>query len=146
MLRGPGKYMVVMTWWILVLFFATLCRYSLLDYLSSYLVFFIAFAFTLGVGILLNLFESTLNLWPKTKRWGRFIIMNTAYTVAIGASLIVTIRLDSFGVVAYFGGDSAGSFALLYLPSIVFYWVVGATVCGTISVAEALKRRDRTRT
>ena len=146
MLRGPGKYLVMMIWWILVFFFVQLYSDPLWSYVSSYLVYFIAFAFTLGGAILLNLLESRLRLWSRRRRWGKLIIIATAYTVAIGASFVLTIVLDSYDVVADLGGDAGGSFGLLYLPSIVFYLIAGAVVCTLVSVVEALKKVQQTST
>ena len=141
MLRGPGKYLLAMIWWILVFFFLRLYSYPFRDYLSSYLVFFIPLAFTVAVGFILNLFESKFRFWSTRSHWGRCFIITSAYTGAIGASLIITIVLDSRNLVAYFGGDPEGSFGVLYVPSIVFYWIAGAVVCGLVSLIQVLKTR-----
>ncbi len=142
MLRGPAKHLVIMIWWILLSFFLHVFSYPLQGYLSSYLVYFIPFGFVLGVAVLLNLCEWRLRLWSNSKHWGRLLILGTAYTVAIGASLVVTISLNSRGAVAYFGGDAEGSIGLFYLPSIVFYWIAGAAACGYVSVVQTTKKRD----
>ena len=81
-----------------------------------------------------------MKFWSHRRLWGRFVILATAYTVVIGASLVFTCVLDSYRLVAYFGGDAEGSFGLLYFPSIVFYWLVGAVVCGVGSITQTLNR------
>ena len=134
MLHGPGKYLFMMIWWILAFFFVQLQSCPLQTYLSSYLVYFIAFPFVLAVAVLLDLLEWRTAIWSRRRLWGRFVVLATAYTVAIGASLVATVVLDSYRLVRYFGGDAGGSFGLLYLPRIVVYWLGGGAVCGLVQL------------
>lgn len=39
--------------------------------------------------------------------------------------MVVTLTLDYFRLVRYFGGDAAGSFGMLYIPSVMFYLLLG---------------------
>ena len=131
-MTGPGKYLVLMIWWILAFFILQIASFSIWAHFSSYLVFFIAFAFTLAFAIALNLMEAKRKLWSRRGHWGKYVVLTSAYTVAIVASLVVTVTLDSYRLVAYVGGDAGGSFGLLYIPSVLFYWLAGAVVCAII--------------
>lgn len=132
MVGRPGKYLIVMIWWIMAAFFVQLPFHPLWRYFSSYLAYFVVFFFALVVATLLNVMESRAGSWSRRGVWGKFVLLATAYTVTMMASLIVTIVLDGYRVVAYFGADACGSVGLLYLPSIGFYWVAGGVVCGIL--------------
>jgi hypothetical protein len=150
MLKGPGKYLVLMTWWILVCFVIQLYSYPVASYLSSYLIYLIAFIFTICGAALLNLLESRFELWSHRGLCGKLILLTIAYTATIGANLIAIMIFDSlnyhlrYGLDLYFGGDAGGSFGLLYVPSIVIYWGIGMVVCTVVSVFGRLKKRHRT--
>jgi hypothetical protein len=143
MVNGPGKYLIVMIWWILAFFLMNLCSHPLWAYTSSYVVYFIAFVVTLGSAVFLNVLESRFKLWSHRGLWGRFVILATAYTIVGVVSLAVTFVLDSYRLLAYFGGDAEGCFALLYIPSIVLYWLVGTVVCGVCSIAKMVRDADK---
>jgi hypothetical protein len=128
-MRAPGKYLVAMIWWIILLFLPYLLTCSPIRYASSHLVYLVPIVLTLAAAAVLNFLEIDTEFWSRRGRWGRYVILVIAYTCVIGASLVLTVVLNSCGAVAFYGGDAGGSFALLYIPSILFYWIAGAIFC-----------------
>ena len=140
-LIGPGKYLLLMTWWIFVFFAICLFSYPVTRYLTSYIPFFVAFAVTLMFSLLLNLVDGTFTFYRKMDSWGKFATLMISYASTVIVSLIITMVLSSHGMIDYFGGDPEGSFGMLYIPSIVFYGVVGMVVIFGLKAIKGVKKR-----
>jgi len=134
LLKGPGLYLILMTWWIVVFFVIALFSYPVTSYLSSYLPFFIAFVVILASGIVLNIMETKFFFWRDMGHWGRFLMLTGSYAVAIIVILVITMILDSYRLVGYFRGDPEGSFGMLYVSSVIFYLLAGVIVSVVLSV------------
>ena len=138
---GPGKYLLLMTWWIFVFFAICLFSYPVAGYLTSYIPFWVAFALTLIFSLFLNLADGAFTFWRRVGYWGKFATLMGSYSSTIIAILIISLILSSHGTISYFGGDPAGSFGMLYIPSIVFYGVIGMVLIIGLTGMRGLKRR-----
>jgi len=78
--------------------------------------------------------------------WGKFAALMGSYSSTIIAILIISLILSSHGMISYFGGDPEGSFGMLYIPSIVFYGVVGMVLIIGLTAMKGLKKRLSNRT
>ncbi len=138
---GPGKFLLLMTWWIFVFFIFCLFSYPVPHYLTSYIPFFVAFGFTLMFSLFLNVADGALDFWERMGYWGKFATLMGFYSSTILSILIVSVILSSHGMISYFGGDPEGSFGMLYLPSIVFYGAVGMVLIIGLTAINGLKKR-----
>lgn len=131
---------MLMMWWVIPFFVTAFLSYPFRSYLSSYLHFLIAFGVPSIFALILNAVEAKYRFWKDTGHWGRLGWLTGSYAVVILIVLIITLTLDSYGLIGYFGGDPEGSFGMLYLPSFVFYLLVGAIASSVLTVREAVKR------
>jgi len=141
-LRGPGRYLLLMTWWIWVFLLIDLLSHSLRQHLLSFLAYLVFFFCTAGTALVLNRLEARMQRWSRSALAGRLLILAISYTAAMLASLCLTAVLDSRSWLSYFGREAEASFGFLTLHSIVLYWVLGLTVGG---VAGVLRRRAPSR-
>lgn len=127
LLNGPGVHLVLMTWWIFAIFIAHLFWSPLgtpPSHLSFSAPYSIAFAVTIAFAIALNLTNIQWSFWPGLPGWKKILVLVVAYAATIIVILIVTVTLDSYHVIDL--GCPAGSFGMLYIPSIVAYFMLGA--------------------
>jgi hypothetical protein len=132
-LKRPGLYLILMAWWIAVFFIIALFSYPVKSYLSSYVPFFVAFVVILASGIALNIIETKFLFWRDMGHWGRFLILTGSYAFAILVILVITLTLDSYRLIGYFRGDPEGSFGMLYVPSVIFYFLAGTILSAVLS-------------
>ena len=138
--RNPGIYLAIMGWWIMPFFGSSLARYPVTAYFSSYVPFLLVF-FSIAVsGIILWRMNIKNGFWNRSGHWRRFSILWGTYALSISVALAITLILDSYNMIAYFGGCAAGSFGMLYIPSIVLYFIFGILLSTMLTVA---KRRNR---
>ena len=130
-----------MIWWIFVFFAICLFSYPITRYLTSYIPFFVAFAVTPMFSLFLNLADSAFTFWRRIGYWGKFATLMGSYALTIIAIVIITLVLSSHGMIGYFGGDPEGSFGMLYIPSIVFYGVVGTVLMIGLTAMKGLGKR-----
>jgi hypothetical protein len=125
-----------MSWWIAPFFIAALMSYSIVSNISSYLPFFVAFVFYAAAGFLLGFLDVKVGFWSRSGLWKHYLILVVGYTVTTICILLLTVIIDDYGLISYFGGDAAGSFGMLYFPLMVLYAVAGAILC---AVFKAIK-------
>ncbi|MDP3182131.1 MAG: hypothetical protein Q8M54_04855 [Desulfobaccales bacterium] len=106
-------------------FIIALSSFSLFSHIDSYYPFFIAFIITVILSYLMGLLEKRTGYWDRSGYWGKYIILNGLYILNIALILVMTLSLDYFRLIKYFGGDAAGSFGMLYIPSVMFYLLLG---------------------
>jgi hypothetical protein len=114
---------VMSLWWVAPFFIAAVARYPVGTNMPSFIPFAVITATTALSCIAI---AAVVKKYRAKNYWQTYIILNTAYAANVAAAMAVTIALDSIGAVAYFGGDSAGSFGMLYIPSVLFYLISGA--------------------
>jgi len=127
--RHPGVLLLAMMSWIAPFLALDLFSHSVMADAASFVPYWVVGGFAVTGILLLEFLEHRLRIWSQRGLWGKFVVAMSAYSVVIGASLTVTVLLDAFGYVAYFGGDAGGSFGLLYVPSVILFWVVGGVIC-----------------
>lgn len=133
---GPGTHLLWMTgWWILPFFVIAIAKFPIAGHVKSYLPFAIAFAVTMLVSVLFNLISAKRGLWARLGHWGKCCSLAAAYMVNVVAILALTLTLDSLDMIEYFGSCPAGSFGMLYIPSVLFYWVGGLAVALVLTLA-----------
>jgi hypothetical protein len=126
MLGKPGRYLLIMTfWWMAPFLLVALTGFSPARWPLSYVPFLVAVAVTLLLSALCNRLETRHGYWRRSGFAKRYFLLNGWYALNVGLILAVTLSLDSFRLVGYFGGDPEGSFGMLYLPSVLFYLIVG---------------------
>lgn len=126
---SSGKYLIIMTyWWIVPFFIIGLISFPLRQYIDSYYPFFIAFIITIIIGFICGALEGRYDYWHRSGYWKKYFIINGIYLLNIIFILIITLILDCFHFIKYFGGDAAGSFGMLYIPSVIFYLLFGLIV------------------
>ena len=138
---GPGKYLLLMTWWVFVFLAICLFSYPVTRYLTSYIPFLVAFALTLIFSLFLNLAEGAFTFWRRMDYLGKFATLMGFYSSTVIAILIICLILSSDGLISYFDGDRVGSFGWLYIPPIFFYGFAGMVL--TIGLVAKKERKKR---
>jgi hypothetical protein len=136
----PGIYLFAMIWWIIVLFVVDLFRYSPIDYHSSYRLYYLAFLVTFICVLILNLLEARFSFWYRLRHWGRIGVLLGMYIVTMYMIFFAVFALP-YDFFDYFGGCSGGSFGMGFLPSAIFYILVGAIVAGILTVRNIFVRK-----
>ena len=136
----PGYFLMLMAWWIVPFFAIHLVSYPVHRFLPSFLPFFVAFVVIAAAGSIVTMVENKTGFWERSGRWKRYGILTSSYAAAVVVILLATVGLDYWGFVGYFGGDAAGSFGMLYIPSAIFYVIGGAVLCGALSMRD--RRRE----
>lgn len=127
MFGKSGAYLILMTYgWIAPFLLIALWRYSPGRYLSSFYPFGVAVLVTALSGWGCGKMEKKLGFWNQGGFWPRYFMLIGWYWLNILVILAVTLTLDARGWIGYFGGDAAGSFGMLYIPSAIFYTGAGA--------------------
>jgi hypothetical protein len=132
-MRKPGTYLLLMAWWIVPFFILALASYPVGAYLTSYVPFLAAFVIIPVCAFILAGLDARLEFWERFGFWKRYFVLTGAYALTMVIVLAVTVTLDFYGLAGYFRGDAAGSFGMLYIPSVVFYFVSGALFCAAAS-------------
>jgi len=127
-IKNPGTFVVLMAAWVVPFFIIGLIRYSIFDYFTSFIPFFVAFIIYGLIGFLLNRWNQSTEFWPNFGVWKRYFLLIGMYSLAAILTVILIMVLDSIGLARYFGGDAGGSFGLLFFPSIIFFTIIGVPV------------------
>jgi hypothetical protein len=126
MLGKSGKYLLIMTcWWILPFLVINLSQFPFWEHLPSYYPFFIPFIITGIFSILCGLVEAQTGWWSRAGFWKKYLVLNGLYILNIFLIIHVTITLDNYRMLRYFGGDACGSFGMLYPWTIPLYLLAG---------------------
>ncbi len=131
-----------MSWWIVPFFIASLMAHSIVTNLRSYLTFLVALVVFTFAGLLLGFFDARLYLWNRSGHWKRYLILVVVYAATIMCVTALTVAMDYYGLINYFGGDAAGSFGMYYIPSVAFYLVAGGIFCAVFSAFKRLRRKN----
>ena len=127
MFGKSGAYLILMTYgWITPFLIIGLYSYPPAHYLSSFYPFGVAVLVTVLTGFWCGRLEKKFGFWSQGGFWPRYFILIGGYWLNIVVILAVTLTLDARGWIGYFGGDAAGSFGMLYIPSAIFYTAAGA--------------------
>jgi hypothetical protein len=121
--------------WVVPFFIIGLIRYSLFDYFTSFIPFFVTFVIYGITGLLLNSWNQSTGFWSNYGVWKRYFLLVGMYSLAAILTVISIMALDSIGLARYFGGDAGGSFGLLFFPSMIFYIVIGVPVAMLVKIA-----------
>ena len=107
-------YIIGMTfWWIGFFFVRELIRYPISQYLSSYCPFFVVFCVTFVTCFVTNIIELRTDYWKTSGYWRKYAIVNGVYSANVIVVVAITVTLDSFGLIDYFGACPASSFEML---------------------------------
>ena len=102
-----------------------------------------AFGGFVSFAVTLNVINLRWQIWERTGHWGKFFILIGCYSLSVAAILAVTLVLDSYGALDYFGGDAEGSFGMLFVTSVFGYAVVGGIVCAALSAHRILRQKEK---
>ncbi len=123
----PGYWLMILTcWWPLLFFLVAIGKYPLIEYLSSYYLYFIIFGVSIITGLLINLVEKRFSFWNRIGHWRKYLIVCIAYTLNMAVIFTVAGFLQSKNILDFFGGDPEGSIGMLFMPSIFVYFILGA--------------------
>jgi len=139
--KRPGLYLVLMGWWILVFLGIDLARYPIHGFLLSYVPYFVALILFMVFAVFLTFLDFKFNWWERMRHWGRFLLLIGSYAITTIAILVIVITLDSWRLIQYFGGDAGGSFGLLFVPSILVYFICGAILSAVLTAKQVIKRK-----
>jgi len=142
-LNNPGVCLALMSWWIIPFLAAAVLTHPLSEYPRSYLPFLIAFGGMVLFAVALNVINLRLRVWERVGHWGRFLILSGSYALSVVATLAATLVLDSYGALDYFGGDAEGSFGMLFIPSVLGYFVLGGIACAVLSAHRTLRKKGK---
>lgn len=140
--KGPGKYLLLMMWWVFLGFAFILIPEPIYSNLTSYNLFFVAFALTILIGFLLNIADSRLDYWNRTKHWGKYAILAGSYTLNAAANITILINLPS-ELITYFHMDAGGSIGLLYLPTVIFYVLAGLVISICLTIRNVVHKKKQ---
>jgi len=125
-LGKPGRYLMIMTyWWVMPFLLAALCRFPPGRQAASYYAFVPALAIPALLSVICNRLENRYGYWGRSGFWKKYLWLNAWYALNVGLILAVTLTLDHFSLIQYFGGDPEGSFGMLHLPSVMMYLASG---------------------
>ncbi|HRR40076.1 MAG TPA: hypothetical protein P5244_02470 [Syntrophales bacterium] len=124
--NSPALLLLAMSlWWVLPMFAIHLLLYPFTEYFSSHLLYLIV----IGIALLTAAGASIMNVmiprWEYACPWERYYWLAAAYTVQMIVTLIIALILDAYHLIRYYGGDAAGSIGMLFIPSVLFYFIVG---------------------
>jgi hypothetical protein len=142
MLGKPGRYLLIMTfWWIAPFLLLSLARFSPANWPLSYVPFLVAIAVTLLLSTLCGWLENRHGYWRRSGFGKKYFLLIAWYALNVVLILALTITLDNFHLVGYFGGDPEGSFGMLYLTSVLIYLVLGFILVVARQVRKAWQGR-----
>ena len=133
----PGWLVFGMTAiWLAPFCIRDMTQFPLIDYWNSHILYAILFGAAILAMITLNGFESATGFWSRAGTWARFFYVCGGYALAMIASLVAILSLDSARILHYYGGDSGGSPGLLIIPTVLIYSFIGVT----ISIVKSARR------
>jgi hypothetical protein len=144
-LESPGLCLALMSWWITPFLAAAVIDRPIIEWTRSYFVFLIAIVEIILFAGALHFINLRLHLWGKTGHWGRFLILIGCYALYVVSTVVVIVVLDTYGALDYFGGDAGGSFVMLFIPSVLGYFMLGGIACSLLSAHRILGKKGKIR-
>ena len=141
--ENPGLCLGLMAWWIIPFLAAAVLTHPISEFPRSYSVFLIALGGIASFAGALNVINLRRQIWERTGHWGRVLILIGCYALYVVATLAVTLVFDSYGALDYFGGDAEGSFSMLFIPSVLVYFVLGVIACAVLSARRKLCNKGK---
>lgn len=133
--------MILMTfWWSIPAFVIQLQHYPFNKYQSSYLIYHVIFGVTLAYGALL-IKDKKAKKWEELSVRQKFFWLSSRYAINIGLMLLSVGVLSHFHLLEYFGGDGGGSIGMLFVPSVLAYFLPGLLVCFLIDWGKWIRER-----
>lgn len=118
MISKPSKYLIIMNvTWIAPFFIQDVFMESFS--FSSYLTYLTSFFCLALVIFVINSTEVKFNFWQKLNFVSRLIVLNAIYASNVVITVEIISVMDEMRVLGFFGGDAAGSYLMLYYPSIL---------------------------
>jgi len=140
----PGYWIIVLTfWWVLPFFISHLFRHSIEEYLNSYYLYFIVFGTTLLFSLLVNLLDIFSKFYREAGYWRKYFIVCGIYAIHMIATLIISFVLDPVLDIEYFDSCPAGSFGMLFIPSIGANFILGALLGLVLTLYSTIKEIRR---
>lgn len=138
----PGLYVAAMTLiWVGPFFALNLYQYPLDEYANSYRLYYLVFSSTLLISIATIAANHFIKVWEMPGYWRKFLFVWGAYAANIVLILVVYFGCAAPGTWEYFGGCPAGSFGMLFIPSVITYLIGGAFVGLIYSMDQQAKAR-----
>ncbi len=136
-LKSPGIYLVLMAWWIFAFYILNLVNFGFTSpelrirfssFLRSHIPYLIAFIVLFSIAITMNMVEARFQFWGRLGHWGKLIVLTVSYAFAILVIVMLTSTLSLYVRLEYFGSGPAGSFGIVYLVSVRYYFILAAGV------------------
>ena len=141
MVITPSIVLIIMTfWWLIPFFIRDLVYHPIDKFEASYNYYWIIFASTLFMSIVIFIFESLKGKWMGLTVWGKYFYCVGAYFVNGIIISIILVSLASIIRLEYFGADPEGSVGMLLFPMAVLYFLSGAFIYFTLKVIKKFKR------
>jgi hypothetical protein len=125
-MKAPGLLLSLLTfWWSIPFFILALLNHPLGEHIKSFIPFFLIFAVTILLGMLLSTLGFFQKRWKNSSKVGKYFLLCIAY-LANGFIVGFLINyLRGRGLVEYFGSDPEGSILMMFPPTILGYFLIG---------------------
>jgi hypothetical protein len=122
----PGYWVIVLTlWWVLPFLIRDLSTVSIREDPSSYYLYIIVFGMALFLGLLLNILDHFSKFYKEAGHWKKYLIVCITYAINIIAIMTTYFLLPEKLIYEIEAGCAAGSFGILFIPSIVVNFFLG---------------------
>ncbi len=123
---SPALLLLMMSlWWVLPVFAIHLFRHPFAEYFSSHLLYLVVIGIALLTAAGASVANAMIPRWEDAGPWEKYYWLAAAYTIQMIVTLTITLILDAYHLIRYYGGDAAGSIGMLFIPSVIFYFIVG---------------------
>lgn len=129
MITIPDKLIMLMNLVILIPFFVRdVMKYQFLQNIRSFIPYLVCLAIVSLLSLLIHVIEVKNNYWGKLKPLLKCIYLIALYVINVFVVIAINSYLDKHHLIEFFGGDSAGSFMVFFIPSVIFYLILGVIV------------------
>lgn len=141
-MKKSGILLLCMTlWWVFPVFVLALITHPIHLHLRSHLLYVTVFFLSALSAVILSMIDGRWDLWQRAGYWVRYALLCGAYLLQTVIVITVLLTLDSFRLLAHFGGDAEGSIGMLLIPSAIIYLMAGAAAGGIRELTKHCGRR-----
>jgi len=127
-------------WWLLPLFALNVAIHPLFLNLSSHFLYLVLIVIAGLASLAFSATCESAELWTESTPWGQYHVLCAGYTIQMIVSTGVVLYLGSIQAVEYYGAGVERSVALVFIPSVMVYFIAGV-VARWISQASRRKKK-----